>query len=332
MLATLHWTLPVSDLPAASAALAADIIGPVPNAVARPADDQEISIANALFGQRGYAYKQPFLELLAKQYKAPLQSVDFVNQPKQAFDQINKWASDNTHDRIQNAVPESAISPTTRLVLVDAIYFKAAWDEAFKKSATEDQPFYPDGKDPINLPLMQQKHSFRYMENDSLQAVELPYKGGFSMLILLPRKRDGLAELEKSFTSDALTGWLKQLGPQVVQLSLPKFRIEGEFDLKDTLGKMGMTDAFDPNTADFSGITTPDRLSIDHVIHKTFIAVDEEGTEAAAVTSVTMGVMAMRPGALPEPVIFRADHPFLFVLRHSNTGAILFMGRVVEPK
>ena len=333
MLAVLHWTAPAGDMAVASSALTSQILGPIPTATQKqlqPDGEPWIAIANALFGQRGYSYKQPFLDLLAKQYAAPLQDVDFQTQPAQACDQINKWAADKTHDRIKDAVPTSAITPSTRLVLVDAIYFKAAWEHAFEKSATEDQPFFPAGKDPLNVPMMQQKHSFDYVENDSLQAVELPYKGEFSMVVLLPRKRDGLADLEKSLTSDGLNGWLKQLAPQTVELSLPKFRIEGEFDLNDTLSKMGMPDAFNPQTADFSGITSPDKLSIDHVIHKTFIAVDEAGTEAAAVTAVTMSLMAMRPE--PNPVVFRADHPFLFVLRHRATGAILFMGRVAEPK
>ncbi len=333
MLAVLHWTDAPGDLPAAAAALNATMTGPAQTAT--PPDDEsrgaQVSIANALFGQQGFSYQAPFLNLLAQKYGAPLQNVDFAGQPGKACAAINAWAAKQTHDRIKNAVPASAITAQTRLVLVDAIYFKDAWENEFRKPSTQDQPFFRDGKETVNVPLMQQRESYDYMETDALQAVSLPYRGEFSMVILLPRKRDGLVDLEQSLTADVLDGWLKQMSQQSVQIFLPKFRMEGEYELNGPLAKLGMTDAFNSQTADFSGITSATKLCIDRVIHKTFIAVDEAGTEAAAVTSMTMRATAVMAPRHIQPAVFRADHPFLFVLRHRSTGAILFMGRVTNP-
>ena len=330
MLSVLHWTGQPADLSSANAALNAAIV----HLKTAPTNrDPQITIANALFGQRGFPYRKHFLDLLANQYGAALQDVDFTAQPQQACDQINHWAAEKTHDRIKQAVPVSAITLQTRMILVGAIYFKAAWEDEFPKSYTANRPFFPIGKDSMNVPTMQEKRSFQYMGNDQLQIAELPYNGDFSMLILLPRQRDGLPALEKSLTGDALNGWLSQLSPELLQVYLPRFRVEGEYQLTGNLQKMGMTDAFNANTADFSGIVSSGKLSIDQVIHKTFISVDEEGTEAAAVTSITMRATAMRQHTpQPEPIIFQADHPFLFVLRHRSTGALLFIGRISNPQ
>jgi serpin B len=333
MLATLHWTGPGQDLPAASAALTGQLITPVNEHLPSPSQTApRISIANALFGQSGYPYRQAFLDVLSRQYAAPLQNVDFAAHPQQAGDHINRWASEKTHGKIANAIPSSAITPATRLVLVDAVYFKDAWETPFPKSATLNQNFYVSGEEPRAVPIMQQSDSFDYMENDALQAVELPYVGDFSLVILLPRQRDGLAAMEKSISADALSSWLKGLTLQSVHIFLPKFKIEGEYELSATLAKLGMPDAFKPQKADFSNMTSADKFCIDQVIHKTYIDLDETGTEAAAVTAVTMRMSAVFGGSSTKPVLFRADHPFVFVLRHRNTGAILFMGRVADPK
>jgi serpin B len=334
MLAVLHWTQPAGDLPAASNALTAAIVGQTDSEKTPdrlPEGYAQISIANALFGQKGYPYQQSFLDVLSRQYAAPLQDVDFQKQPAEACHLINRWAAEKTHDRIQNAVPASAIAAATRLVLVDAIYFKAAWENEFKKSATQDQPFYLHGKDAVNVPLMQQSESFPYMDSDTMQAVELPYTGDFSLVVLLPKNRDGLAELEKSLTAGWLDDCMKQLAPRMVRLQLPKFKIEGQFELSGLLTGLGMGDAFDPQKADFSSMSSS-KFCIDQVIHKTFIDLNEAGTEAAAVTAVTMRMTAMFPGHRVEPVVFTADHPFVFVLRHRGSGAILFMGRMADPR
>jgi serpin B len=331
MLSVLHWTGNADELPAAASALNA-LIAPPPTTRNTESPEAQISIANALFGQKGFDYHQPFLNLLAQQYGAPLQNVDFAGQPGAACEQINNWAAKQTHNRIMNAVPPSAITAQTRLIVVDAIYFKAAWENEFRKSSTSDQPFFLEGKDPVQIPLMQLRESCNYVENETLQAVELPYRGDFSLVVLLPRKREGLSDLEKSLTATSLDGWMKQMARQSVQVFLPKFRTVGEYELNQPLAKLGMTDAFNAQAADFSGITSAVKLCIDRVIHKTFISVDETGTEAAAITSVTMRMTAVLAPRHQQPTIFRADHPFVYLLRHRPTGAILFIGRVTNPK
>jgi serpin B len=326
MLAVLHWTGQPGDLPAASASLTAEMLQ---QSASPRAGDPQISIANALFGQQGYPFEPAFLQVLDKEFNAPLQSVDFAAQPKQACEQINQWAAKKTNDRIKDAIPASAINPATRLVLVDAIYFKAAWAIAFSKSATEDQPFYPHAKEPAQVPTMALQKSLDYFETDALQAVELSYRGSYSMVLLLPKSRDGLPAIEQSLTAENLSQWTAHLAPQLVQVHLPRFKMEASYNLNKPLGKLGMTDAFSRRSADFSGMSR-EKLNIDQVIHKTYIAVDEAGTEAAAVTAISVSALAMRANP-PKPIIFRADHPFLFVLRHRPTGAILFMGRVSLP-
>jgi serpin B len=324
MLSVLHWTGSADGLPVAAATLTAQMLK-------SSANGPKISIANALFSQSGYPFRQPFLDVLARQYHAPLQKVDFNGQPTQACDQINQWVKKQTHDLIPNAMQQSAITPLTRLVLVDAIYFKAKWQWEFLPTATEKQPFFVTGKEPVTVPLMSEKGSFDYMENDSLQAVSLPYIGDYSMVILLPKKREGLADLESSLTAEGLSDVMTKLTQQEAQVYLPKFKMQGEYQLVKPLANLGMTDAFN-SSADFSAMTSAEKLYVNSVIHKTYIAVDEAGTEAAALTAMAVGAMAMRVHPETQPMIFRADHPFLFVLRHRPTGAILFLGRISNPQ
>jgi serpin B len=327
MLSVLHWTQTPAALPHAAAALASAI----KSGEAKQGGAQ-IDIANSLFGQQGFPYRQEFLALLSKEYAAPLQTVDFAGHPRESAEKINHWAAEQTHDRIKQTIDPSSLLPSTRLVLVNAVYFKADWIEKFEKRATSDKPFFVDGKDSANVSTMQQTHGFNYFQNDSMQMMEMPYVGGCSMLVLLPRAHDGLPALENSLTADSFDTWLKQMQPQLLRVDLPRFQIEGSFQMKGPLAELGMTDAFDPHKADFSDITTAQKLVIDQVIHKTFIKLDEAGTEAAAVTAVTAvaaSVMRQKP---PEPIVFQADHPFLYVLRHQATGTILFMGRITNPK
>ncbi len=333
MLQVLHWSNGMDTLADAASALASAIQPPAPTTQPGEADGHrtELTIANALFGQTGFSYRQDFSDLLARQYGGGLQNVDFSGQPQQAADQINKWAAAQTHDRIKEALPVSAITPLTRLVLVNAIYFKAEWLEHFDKLATVDAPFSVEGKEAVTVPLMQIKHAYNYFENDSVQVMEMPYQGDYSLLVALPRQHDGLPALEKTLSSDMLNNWLVKLSPQLLQVSLPRFKLEGSFELKDSLSNMGMRDAFDAKTADFSGISSSERLKIDSIIHKTFIQVDEAGTEAAAVTSVAMGLMSVMTEHPEEPVVFRADHAFIYMVKQRSTGTILFMGRVSNP-
>jgi serpin B len=259
-----------------------------------------------------------------------LQQVDF-HQRVRAADQINHWAAAQTHDRITEALPASAIDASTRLVLINAIYFKANWVEPFEKSATKERPFFVDGDQSVNVPLMWQQHAFSYFESDQLQVVALPYQGHYEMDILLPRTRNGLAELEKALTIDSLNTWLTAMQRRLVAISIPRFENSGGFSLKDPLKALGMTDAFDINKANFTGMAS-DPLYVGDVIHKTFISVNETGTEAAGTTSVVMRLGAVMIRKPEVPVIFCADHPFLYLIRDQSSGAILFMGRVSTPK
>jgi serpin B len=219
----------------------------------------------------------------------------------------------------------------TRMVLTNAIYFKSNWAEQFEKSATRDGPFHLAAGGDVTAAMMHQQHRMNYMEGDRFQMVEIPYLGHqFSMLVFLPREVTGLAEFEKTLNADDLDKWLKSVRFRKVELFLPRFKTTSQFSLSTVLKAMGMTDAFSPGTADFSGMTTAEKMFISEVIHKAYVDVNEEGTEAAAATAVAMlGTAMPRP---EEPVVFKADHPFVYLIRHRMTGSILFVGRLVDPK
>ena len=276
-------------------------------------------------GPEGYAFKPDFTQLLLKTYGAGLNDVDFA-QTEQARKAINDWVSQQTKDKIKDLIPEGVLSDATRLVLTNAIYFKSNWAEKFEKDVTRDGPFKVSADKSVDVPMMHLTHRFRYMENDELQMLEMPYsRNELSMVILLPKKADGLADIEKNLTA-------ANIGKEAVsvQVTLPKFKITSAFGVGETLKAMGMTDAFDSKKADFSGMTEKEKLFISAVIHKAFVAVDEEGTEAAAATAVVMDAGA--PPRQEESKVFKADHPFAFMIRHNATGAILFTGRVANPK
>jgi serpin B len=219
--------------------------------------------------------------------------------------------------------PPPDLTALTRLVLTNAIYFKGDWAEQFDKKRTVEAPFTIAEGTKKNVPMMNRTGDIRYMETESFQAVELPYKGGeLAMVVLLPRKHDGLPMLEKELTTANLDGWLKKMRRQEVQLSLPKFRSESRFQLGEQLIKMGMPKAFQDGVADFTGMNDGESLCIAKVIHQAFVEVNEEGTEAAAATAVVMRTMS----AKIHPT-FRADHPFVYLIRDTKTGNILFLGR-----
>jgi serpin B len=289
-----------------------------------------LDVANRLWGQESYKFLADFLRVTRDDYGAELARVDF-NQPDAARDAINKWVEDNTQEKIKNLIPSAGTIRGARLVLTNAVYFKGEWHEPFDKNRTKDQDFHVSTAQKIQTPLMMQKHRFRYAAVDGLQLLELPYgTGGLSMVVLLPKKMDGLAELEQKLTAANLQTWLADAGSQEVIVFLPKFRTTAQFQLADTLKAMGMPSAFDANTADFSGMTGEKNLFISAVLHKAFVDVNEEGTEAAAATGVVMMPMAARVNPEPPP-IFRADHPFVFLIRDNRTGAILFLGRIIDP-
>lgn len=294
-------------------------------------DQATLVTANRLFAQAGAPYYPEFLSLTERDYGATLGTLDYHSDPEAARKTINDWVSEQTRHKIEDLMPPGSVTKQTDLVLANAIYFKGEWLEAFEKSATKDEEFKPEGEAPVNRPFLHRKAHYAYAEDQDFQAVRLPYKGGqLAMTIFLPK--GSLAAHAKKLTADHLAALTAKLAREEVQLSFPKFRLEHEERLEGVLPKMGMKLAFTPS-ADFSGMRPlkPDeRLFISVVAHKAFVEVDEKGTEAAAATGV--GMLKTAALILPRPPkVFRADRPFLFVIEHLPSKALLFLGRVSKP-
>ncbi|MBN2489749.1 MAG: serpin family protein [Planctomycetes bacterium] len=284
----------------------------------------ELSTANALWAQEALAIEAPFLKTLADRFGAPLERIDF-RQTEAARARINAWVAGRTHDRIQNIVPEGLPQPDTLLALANAIYFKAAWVEPFEERATREQPFFVAGGREVPAPFMHRLGDCGYAENDEVQIAELFYRGrDTSMVVILPRARDGLAAVEKGLTAAKVKGWLAALEVTDVAVALPRFKFTSAMDLGGTLAALGMKLPF-AQEADLGGVAATKPLFLGGVLHKAFIAVDEAGTEAAAATVV------LTLGGIPQGKSFVADHPFLFLIRHRQTGAVLFLGAVENP-
>ena len=302
-----------------------------------PSEPVTLAIANRLFGQKGYDFRPAYLAFLKNKYEAPLEQLDFAKNPPAAARLINAWVEEQTRKRIRNLIPADALNELTRLVLVNAVYLKAPWAEEFSQSATEPRPFHLADGQSLKPPTMVRKDSFGYLRRDGYSAVSIPYIGGeLQFLILLPDAPDGLPVLERKLSTGLLAD-CANLKAQDVLLYLPKFKLEPPlFQLSDSLQKLGMKSAFDipQGSANFDGIAPRrpnDSLSISDVFHKTFVEIDEKGTEAAAATAVVM----MRAMAMPvekKPIAVRVDRPFLFAIQHRASGACLFLGRVVNPK
>lgn len=293
-------------------------------------DGYQLSVANRLFGQAGYPFKNPFLNTTGRDYGAPLESADFGGNPDGSRHRINKWVAEQTNDKIEDLMPEGSVNSDMRLVLTNAIYFNGSWKHKFDSDATRDDTFFSAGSRQSQISLMSQQHSFLYAERPGFQMLEMPYAGDdLSMVVMLPTERDGLIGVEATLTAESLSESLDSLRSATVNVSLPKFTFESSFKLSTALIGMGMTDAFIPGVADFTGIGDED-LSIGAAFHNTFIAVNEEGTEAAAATAIGI-VTTTTVYAPPQPKTFRADHPFLFALRDNHSGSLLFIGRVVDP-
>jgi serpin B len=296
-------------------------------AAATQQPDTTLTTANALWGQKGYDFLPVYLELLKAKYRGGLREVDFKGNPKSAAAAINKWAEKETQGRIKDVL--SSVDPLTRLILTNAIYFKGKWQEQFNKKSTKDQPFTLLDGNKISVPLMTQKKHFAYMEGDGFQGLELRYRGTLSMVVFLPSDHTGLPAFEKSITSESLSNWLSALQGSEVLVYLPKFEMKDFMSLTKGLKSLGMTDAFS-NEADFSKMVSKEKIYISDVVQKTFAKVDEEGTEAAAVTATHM----VHASSMPKKrklLVFRADRPFMFMIRHVPTGCVLFMGRVMRP-
>ena len=323
---TLHFTLPQDKLNPAFGALVKQINGD-------PADAKrgyQLSTANALWGQKGYPFKADFLKATRDNYGAGLNDVDF-GAAEQARQTINAWVEKETHDKIMDLIAKGVLDTDTRLVLTNAIYFKGDWASQFKKDLTHDEPFHLIADKKIDAPLMHQTGEFGYFDGGAFQALEMPYVGkDLSMVVLLPKRIDGLADLEKDLTADKLAGWVRKLHRQKVMVTLPKFKTTQMMGLRETLSDMGMPLAFTPGKADFSGMAdVKDALWIAAVIHKAFIDVNEEGSEAAAATAVVVETKSLVVG--PPTPEFRADHPFVFLIRDVRNDSILFLGRLADP-
>jgi len=288
----------------------------------------ELEVANAIWGQRDYPFLESFLDTLAINYGAGLRTLDFGADPEAARLSINDWVEEQTHDRIKDLIPSGAISVLTRLVLTNAIYFKADWARPFEANSTYDRIFTLLDETEIRVPTMNQIATFGYAASDAYQAVEMLYEGETtSMVVILPAEGT-FQEFEDALDNEGIAEIVDALEPTEVDLAIPRFTFESAFVLNDSLVALGMTDAFDGTAADFTGIEETGELFISRVIHKAFVAVDEEGTEAAAATAVIMDGNAAEPTGEEMYV----DRPFIFLIREVETGAILFLGRVLDPR
>ena len=305
------------------------------NLLYQPYSGYKLHSANRLYGKSGYNFVQSFLEESASYYGAAIEAVNNFEAPT-ATQSINDWVSKQTEDKIKNLIAPGTLNDLTRLVLVNAIYFKADWQSKFSAyNTTHDTCTFKvfDERYKVPVSLMSQKQRFDLAvdnTNDCL-VLELPYeRRNLSLLIALPTKDDGLGQLETKLSVDLLQSWDAGLKSREVNLLLPKFKLEATFQLKEVLQRMGMPDAFDEHRANFEGISNERELHISAVIHKAFINVNEEGTEAAAATAIRL-LGGCLPGEREKPILFRADHPFLFMIRHRSTKSVLFMGRMMDP-
>jgi serpin B len=326
MAKTMHFTLPPERLHRAMGALLNDL-----NATHQ---GYQLRVADALWAQQDYKFLDSFLALTRDNYGAGFHPVDFKLGADAARLMINQWVAEKTENKIKDLLGPGALNARTRLVLTNAIYFKGDWETKFDKAKTMDEDFHLSPEQTAKASMMHREGRFQYFNGGTFQILEIPYKSQeLSMIVLLPNDVGGLSALEESLTADNMREWLHKLGPvPKVIVTMPRFTMTKQFGLENTLGAMGMVQAFRDGHADFSGMSdNPRGLFISAVIHKAFIDVNEEGTEAAAATGITLrSAMARMPDRTP-PIVFRADHPFLFLIRDNRSGGLLFMGRVVDP-
>jgi serpin B len=293
----------------------------------------ELVLANKIFVQKGFAILSDFKETLERFYGASAENVEF-KKSRQAAAKINGWVKKQTREKIEKLVEPTAFDSLTKLVLANAIYFKGKWRSEFKEEATKPRPFFLTPKTKAKVDTMYQEGELRYGATPSHQLLELSYEGDeLSMVILLPKKKGGLASLEKKVNASRLESWLKTMRKRKVKVYIPKLELEWGRSVKAELMALGIKTPFS-DKADFSRINgeSGDKgLYISDVIHKAFVEVNEEGTEAAGATGVVMKVKGapMPPKAVP---VFRADHPFMFLIRNKKSGLILFMGRAADPR
>nr|XP_015798088.2 leukocyte elastase inhibitor isoform X1 [Nothobranchius furzeri]XP_015798090.2 leukocyte elastase inhibitor isoform X1 [Nothobranchius furzeri] len=300
----------------------------------KPCAPFALSVANRLFGDQSYQFLQEFLTQTRTNYKSELESVDFRTKYEETRNEINSWVEKQTQGKIKDIIAKGELNNMTRLVLVNAIYFKGTWDEPFLKMSTYNGQFWLNKS--ITKPVKMMSHDsffpLGFIPEVSCQVLELPYKGKeLSMLILLPEKIDddttGLEQLEKHLTYEKFMEWThpEKMHTCKVDVNLPRFRLEETYELNEVLTRMGVVDAFAASKCDFSGMSSNKELFLSKVSHKAFVEVNEEGTEAAAATGISIMLCCAGP-------VFRADHPFLFFIRHNPTMSVLFAGRFCSPE
>ena len=326
MAATLQFLLGQERLHPAFNWLDAELASRGEGAQGKDEEGFRLNIVNAIWGQKDYGFLPTFLDVLAENYGAGLRILDFMNETEKSRLTINDWVSDQTEERIENLIPQAVLTSGTRLVLTNAIYFNAAWEYPFDEDVTVDGDFYLRDGGQVVVPMMRQMASFGYADGEGYQAVELQYDGEeLSMVILLPEAGQ-FQGFEEGLQAQQVSEIIDGLQDAQVTLTMPKFEFDSEFSLTDTLAGMGMPIAFS-GAADFSGMTGSPDLFISEVIHKAFVSLDEAGTEAAAATAVAME--ESEPSGGPVEVV--VDRPFIFLIRDIETGAILFVGRVLNP-
>jgi len=298
-----------------------------------PALKVTLRLANRLFGEKTFSFRQPYLDSLGTAFGAPLEPIDFRGAPDASRQHINAWIAEATEDRIKNLIPPGSVDTNTRLVLTNAIYFLGMWPLPFFQKNTKAAAFHPTPSESKDVPTMHIVHEFRFAATDGVKLLELPYRGGaLAMTLVLPDQQDGLEAVETRLVRATLDGWIAALAMVRVDVALPKFEINppASLALNKTLITLGMPLVFDPQKADLTGIA-PGGIHVSNVFHKAFIKLDEEGTEAAAASAVFVMSKVKRGPPPPPKAEFHADHPFLFFLRDVRSGMILFMGRVSDP-
>ncbi len=292
-----------------------------------PSQQYKLNVANALWIQNDYPVLQSYTDILEQYYTANATNLDLKNDSENSRKIINTWVENKTNQKIVNLLPEGSINKDTRVVLTNAIYFKGNWTNQFEASDTSDQNFTTSQNNVVKVPMMKKDTSFPYFEDSSMQALKMPYQGGhLSMMILLPKDND-LGSLVNSLSVEKLRQLNSNMTMEPVSAYIPKFTLDTQYTLNDYLTSMGMPSAFSPTDADFTGITGNKDLSISAAVHQAYVKVDEKGTEAAAAT----GTVFQSTSVILSKNIFRADHPFVFMIYDEQTGLVLFIGQVVNP-
>jgi serpin B len=288
--------------------------------------EYDLSSPNRIWPQEGFPFHESFFDLIEQYYYGGIQEMDFINHSEKSRNIINEWIQNQTNDKIKDLLPQGSIDELTRMVLTNAIYFKGDWVYEFNKDETEDGEFHLSDGSMIRTPIMSMRADLNYVSGEIYDALELPYKGDdLSMIILLPRKGKDARDIESALSAEGLTEVLDKMEETDVKVHMPKFEMEADYGLVLPLGSLGMVDVFTPEIADLTGMSQKD-LFISEAVHKAYIKVDEEGTEAAAATGVVIGITS-----IDDSVTFSADHTFLFTIVHKPTNSILFLGKVEDP-